>query len=289
MPIREKGYYNWDGKLQDSKFKWLPIFFYGVKNVYRKRFSKMLFATSASIFFLFLLLVFAASKPELKGLFDVVRNILNLKKDVGSDSFIFDLFYTNGFLIFMMMLMSLFAGSEQISSDIKHKSITLYLSRPIHFFEYIAGKFSIVLFYLLLFTLVPGVLLFFARIIFSGKFSVPIYILFGSIIYPVIVSFFLASLMLMLSSLTSNWRLVKVFFWAVYIVTSMVAEIFAHELHNSRFLFFSIEKNFQQLGAFIFKTNPIIKAPGWISAIILLGFSLLFFFIMYKRIKKAEK
>jgi len=69
-----------------------------------------------------------------------------------------------------MVIMSIFAGAELISGDLKFKSFTLYLSRPLGRFDYVKGKFSIVLFYLLSLTLGPAIVLIVFKMIFYGEF-----------------------------------------------------------------------------------------------------------------------
>ncbi|MEN8153415.1 MAG: ABC transporter permease subunit [Acidobacteriota bacterium] len=281
MPIREKGYYNWEGELQRTSFRWFPIFTVGIKSVYKKRFSKLLFASFSSLFFVFLVALYISSKPELNGMGKLIRMI-------SSDALLFRTFYTNGFLIFMSAILSLFAGSELISNDLKHKSISLYLSRPLGKIDYLAGKFSIVMFYLLFFTLVPGLLLTIFKVIFTGDFSAGFTLLIKSIIFPVIISFFWSSLILMLSSISSNGRFVKIIFFLFFIFSNILAGMFYAIFKNTHFLYISIEKTIQQFGSFVFNTGMEFSAPGWISAVVLPGMTALFLLILYIRLKKVE-
>jgi ABC-type transport system involved in multi-copper enzyme maturation permease subunit len=282
MPIREKGYYQWEGELKTSYVKWLPIFLTGIKGVYKKRFSKFLFAFSALTFLIFLAAVYVSTKPEL-------RMLTRLVKMIQTDAALFNAYYTNGFLLFMMVIISLFAGAEQISGDLKFNSFTLYLSRPLSRLDYVKGKFSIVLFYLLVFTLVPGLLLIIFKIIFTGSFSVPLQIFLAAIIFPILVSLFFASLSIMLSSLSTNARLVKILIIVIYLMSNAIARMF-HDIFKSRSsLYFSIEENIKQFGEFVFGTQRgNFYMEGLISGCILLGLTLLFFTIVMIRINRAE-
>lgn len=281
MPIREGGYYNWEGNLSKSKIKWFPIFTNGIISVYKKRFSKLLFATASSLFFVFLLALYVSSKPELKMMSKLVKMI-------SSDALLFRTYYTNGFLVFMSAMISVFAGSELISNDLKHKSISLYLARPLSKLDYITGKFSIILFYLLMFTLVPGILLVIFKVIFTGDFSAGLSLLIKSIIFPLVIALFWSSLMLMLSSLSENGRFVKIIFFVAFFLTQMIAGMFFGIFKNDNFLYISIEKNIQQFGSFVFGTPLEFRAPGWISGAILLGLTALFLLILSYRLRKVE-
>lgn len=281
MPIREKGYYSWTGELEKKRVKWLPIFSVGVKNVYKKRFSKLFFSSFASIFFVFLVALYVSSKPELK-MFTKLVNIIN------TDEMLFRTFYTNGFMVFMSAMLCLFSGSDLISSDLKHNSVSLYLARPLRKADYIAGKYSIILFYLLAFSLLPGMLLLIFKIIFTGSFSVSFSLLLRSILFPVVISFFWASMILMFSSLSPNARFVKLSFFIFYFFSDFVAGIFFQIFRNGKFLYISIVRNIRQFGSFVFGTQAEFRAPEWISGLILLMLTLIFIGVIFFRMRRAD-
>lgn len=281
MPIREKGYYNWEGEFKTSHVKWLPIFFNGIKSVYKRKYSKFLFSCCISTFLVFLVAVYVSTKPELKMLSRLV-------KEIQTDATLFNAYYTNGFLIFMMVIMSLFAGGELISSDLKFKSFTLYLSRPLSRLDYIKGKFSIVLFYLLLFTLVPGLLLIVFKIIFSGNFSVSIQIILAAIAFPILVCLFLASLIIMFSSISANAKFVKIMFFVLYAMSNAIADMFKNIFKNNSFYFISFDKNIKQFGTFVFGTRSNFYWEGLISGVILLALTIVSLIIVMVRIKRVE-
>ncbi|MCU0288384.1 MAG: ABC transporter permease [Acidobacteria bacterium] len=281
MPIREKGYYNWEGQLKTAPVKWLPIFVNGIKSVYKKKFSKILFATCAFTFLIFLIAVYVSTKPELKML-------ANLVKEIQSDALLFNTYYTNDFLIFMMVVLSLFAGSELISGDLKYKSFIFYLSRPLSRLDYVKGKYAIVLFYLLAFTLVPGLLLIIAKIIFSGELSISFPILLAAIIFPIVMSFFLGSFTIMLSALSANSRFVKVMIFVAYMTTNAIGKMFNEIFNNRSFMYLAFDNNIKSFGEFIFGVKEPFYTYGFISGCILVGLTILFFTIIMMRIKRVE-
>ncbi len=177
MDIREKGYSHWQGELKTSGSNWLPIFFNGIKAVFRKKFAKLIFAFSGSTFVIFLIAVYVSTKPELRILSELVRLLK-------SDADLFKTFYSNGFLTFMLVILSIFSGADLISSDLKFKAFPLYFARPLSRLDYLLGKFSIILFYLLLFTMVPGILLLLFKMIFTGSLAVSPLLLLGILVFP---------------------------------------------------------------------------------------------------------
>ena len=114
MEIREKGYRHWEGQLQTSHLNWLPIARNGVKAVFKKKFAKLVFSLSASTFFVFLAAVYVSTKPELKILSELVRLLK-------SDAELFNTFYANGFLTFMLVILTIFSGADLISADLKFR------------------------------------------------------------------------------------------------------------------------------------------------------------------------
>lgn len=281
MAIREKGYSRWEGKLRTTSCRWTPIFLTGVRSVFRKKFSKLLFSLALSPFLIFLIAVYVSTKPELKILSGLIRQLK-------SDAMIFQTFYTNGFLVFMLVIISIFGGADLISADLRFKALPLYFSRPLNKVDYLMGKMSIVLFYLLLFTLVPGMLLLLAKIIFSGRFDFSFSLFSAILLFPVIISLFLGSMTLALSILSANSKLIKILIFLVYILSDNVATILKNIFHNDLCYLFSIPKNAYQLGAFLFRTGEKWRYPPGYSALLLVGMTLIFTALLYLKIGKAE-
>ncbi len=281
MGIREKGYYGWDGELKPSGIAWLPIFFKGTKAAFKKKFAKFLFAFSAMPFFVFLVAVYVSTKPELK----MLTRLVSLLKD---DAMFFYVFYTNGLILFIMLLLCVFIGAELISGDLKFNSLPLYFSRPLDKTDYIFGKYSILLFYLLTFTLLPGILLVVFKIIFTGRFSLSLSLLLAIIFFPVFISLFLASLTLMISALSSNRKFVWISIFLIYIFSNALGEMLRSIFKDPHFMLFSIQTNIMQAGSFFFSTGASVSIAPWISVLILSILSLFMIVVLMKRIAKSE-
>jgi len=281
MEIREKGYRHWEGQLQTSHLNWLPIARNGVKAVFKKKFAKLVFSLSASTFFVFLAAVYVSTKPELKILSELVRLLK-------SDAELFNTFYTNGFLTFMLVILTIFSGADLISADLKFKAFPLYFARPLSRGDYLKGKFSIVLFYLLSFTLVPGVLLLVFKMLFTGSLAVSPLLLLAILVFPVIECVCLASLTLALSILSPNTKFIQIAIFLVYMFSHSLAQILK-EIFKSDYLFLvSLQGNIQQLGSFLFGVKPAYAYPAWLSLLLPLVISVLAVWFLTRRIRKAE-
>ncbi len=279
MTIREKGYHQWDGQLLVPRFRWFPIFLNGIKMVFNKRWSKALFTFTASPFLGFLVAVFASTRPELK-------MFPGLQKMLTYEAGFFREFAANGFIVFMLVMLGVFFGAELISGDIKFNSFPLYFSRPLDRKDYILGKFSIVMFFFLLLTLVPNILLYAFKFIFTGQAAIAS--LPPLILVPILLSFFIASITLMASSLSGNTRFVKVIIFVTYILSDILAHIFVRVFGNDYWHLISIKSTVKQVGAFLFNTDPQFDYLPWLSLVVLIVLSAGSFLILYKRIGRAE-
>jgi hypothetical protein len=167
--------------------------------------------------------------------------------------------------------------------------LPLYFARPLSRGDYLTGKFSIVLFYLLSFTLVPGILLLLFKMIFTGSLAFSPLLLLGIVIFPLIACTFLASLTLALSILSPNTKFIQIAIFLVYIFSNNLAHILRAIFKNDVFLLVSLPGNIQQLGSFLFATKPAFNYPSWISAMLLAAISVLAIFWLSWRIRKAEE
>ncbi|MCP5050007.1 MAG: ABC transporter permease subunit [bacterium] len=281
MTIREKGYHHWDGQLQDPRFRWLPMFFNGIKTVFKKRFSKILFSLTIAPFLVFLVGIYVSTKPELQMLKRLVRMLDN-------EAAFFHLFSTNGFSVFMLVMLGIFFGAELISGDKKFNSFPLYFSRPLDRKDYIAGKFSIIMFYFLLFTLVPGLLLYLFKVIFTGSLAIAPQTLIGLVLTPILVTSLIASITLMVSSLSSNARYVKIIVFVIYFFSEMLGDLLSHVFKIGYLKLFSIKEMVNQVGGLMYDVVPRFRHLPWSGLAVMLVIIAGSFLILYKRIGRAE-
>jgi len=264
----------------DRQFIWFPIFFTGIKNIFRKRFSKLLFSFCAIPTLVFLAILYISARPQLQ---EIVRQISYLETDAS----FFYTFFTNNFILFILLIISVFAGADLISRDLKFNAIPLYFSRPLKRVDYVLGKISIVMFYLLLFTFVPGLVLVVFKFIFTGKIISP-GLLLATLIFPVIVALLFSLISLGISSLSSNTRFTKISIFIVYFLSDLVYGII-DEIFNSKYIgLISIRLNIKNFGQAMFGQKSNFGISGWLSgALILLVIGLLYLYVN-KRITKME-
>src|SRR6185436_84121 len=71
---------------------------------------------------------------------------------------------SQGIFVFFM---TIWAGSGLIANDRRANALQIYLSKPLLRTEYIVGKWSVLLAFLLTVTLVPGLLLVLLHVVFA--------------------------------------------------------------------------------------------------------------------------
>jgi len=179
--------------------------------------------------------------------FHVIVNIKGGPEDPGMGEEFHEILWGGGIRYerFMWIIMlTAVAGSGLISNDLRNNSLTLYLSRPISWKEYVIGKFLSLSLLLSLITIVPAVLLFLAEVAFRDVS--PGYVLgnipvFGGMLlaYLVTISVF-SSIALALSSSTNRWIFAGVGIFAYFIFTPPVGDLLADLFENEHFRLLNI-------------------------------------------------
>ncbi len=284
MTIKEKGYSHWEGELAEKKLSWWPITRFGIRSTFRKKFFKFFFFGSLLPAVVFLVGIYISERLE-----DFRFMIQNQTNFLTVDPGYFKSYFTGDFLLFMMVAILVFCGSGLISDDLKHNSLQLYFSRPLKKGQYFLGKASVVFFFLLLVTLVPGLVFFIMKLVFAGSFKffaaypwLPLSI----IGYSFLVTLFFALYTLFLSSLSKNRRYVSILIFAVYIFSDIIFGIFYGIFRNPYFALISLKVNLQQIGAFIFNQKLPYSIP-WIYSFLII-FSISFLAAVYLKNKVKE-
>ncbi|MBE0711928.1 MAG: ABC transporter permease subunit, partial [Candidatus Aminicenantes bacterium] len=164
--IREKGYSHWDGKLAERRRPWWPITRTGIRLAFRKKAFKFVFAGAFMPSFIALVGLYISERLEdFKAIVRSNEALININPKY------FKTIFTSEGLLFLIILVLSFAGAGLIADDLKHNSLQLYFSRPLGKRDYLLGKMSVVFFFVLILTAVPGLVLFIFKMIFAGSFK----------------------------------------------------------------------------------------------------------------------
>ncbi len=286
MTIKEKGYSHWDGEFSIKKLPWWPITRYGIKLTLKKKFFKLTYALALIPAIVFLVMIYMAERIED---FSVIME--GQSELIKVNPALFNTYLTNDFLLFMIVIILVFSGAGLIADDIKYNSLQLYFSRPLRKQDYLLGKASVLVFFLLILTLIPGLLLFIMKLIFSGglKFFADFPLLPVSIIgYSIFITVFFSFYTLLLSSISKSKRYVIILIVGIYFFSDILFVIFYGIFRNSYFSLLSLKVNLQQLGAAFFGVKAPQNVPWIYSLLILAGICCLSGIVLFKKVKGVE-
>ncbi len=284
--IREKGYSHWDGRLLERRFPWWPVTRTGIRLAFKKKRFKFVFAVSFLPSVVFLVGIYISERLE-----DFRFMIRDTPQLISINPAYFKNYMTLDPLFFLMILVLLFAGSGLIADDLKYNSLQLYFAHPLNKRDYLFGKMAVVFFFVLILTLIPGLVLLLFKLIFAGSFRffldypwLPLSIL-G---YSALLTVFFAFYTLFLSSVSKNRRYVTILIFMVYYSSNILYGILFGIFRSQYTALFSLRNNLLQAGSAIFRQKPAFAFPPVWSFVVLAAFCLLAAFFLNRRIRGVE-
>jgi len=284
--IREKGYAHWDGEFIDRRFPWWPITRTSIKLAFQRKHFKFFFSGAFIPAVVFLVGIYISERIEdFRFMFKGSDKLLVINPAY------FKTYMTGDFLLFMIVMLLTFSGAGLISDDIKHNSLQLYFSRPIRKMDYFLGKASVIFFFTLVLTLVPGLIFFFMKLVFSGNFDFFLaypWLPLAVFAYAGLLTVFLAFYTLLISALSKNRRYVSIMMFTIYIFSESIHGILFGIFRNPYLALFSIKANIQQAGAAIFGQKLPYAFPQYLSFLVLGAVCLLSAYVLKRRIRGVE-
>jgi len=286
MSIKERGYTHWDGELQDGRFPWWPITRIGIKLTFKKKFFKFIFALTLIPALVWLVGIYVSERLEdFKFMMEGETDFLNV------NPLYFKTYFTNEFLLFMVVAILVFSGAGLIADDLRHNALQLYFARPLKKVDYLLGKAAVIFFFLLILTMVPGIVFIIFKLIFAGNlqfFASYPWLILSVIAYSLFLTTFFACYTLLLSSIGKNRRYVSILIFGVYIFSDIFYAIF-YEIFRSRyFSLLSIKSNLQQVGAVLFNQKTPVNIPWFYSLLVIVAICLFAAYILKRKVRGVE-
>lgn len=281
MGIRERGYEHWDGRLKEKGWQGWPILTLGISRVWKKKYAKLILSMAAFPGLVILVMVIALAKPEWRIFTSQLKNIAN------TPTFFYH-YFANGFLSLMLIIISIFSGSELISGDLHSKAFPLYFARPLRRRDYLLAKIGTVFFFLMVPLFVPPILV----LIFIPALDAPLELtlrtISGALLLPILLSVFFACFTMSVSVFSRSKRFSGLIIFLVYMASDLLGKLGATLLNNEHYLVLSIQVNLSQAASFVFGTNPTHAFPPYWSLLFYPLVTLLCLFILEKVVRRFE-
>lgn len=284
MPIHTQDYRHWEGTLQPrNHIQWWIIAKAELKLLAKRKIVRLIVAIPPVIYILvYAILIYMVNYLE-KGSLPI--------EHISEGFFLTFLFSTHPFpTVFLIALVVIFGGSGLIANDLKHNSLSLYLSKPISWIDYLIGKFAVIGILLACVTLIPGLLLFLEHVLLTETpfLKENFWIIFPIIIYSLVVTTLTSLLMLTFSSLTKNLRFATIGFCAVWFGLPVIHLILKEVIPSSTVAIVSIWANLEQLGNALFGLDRSYNIPLFWTILLLVGLTALCILVLRHRIRAVE-
>jgi ABC-type transport system involved in multi-copper enzyme maturation permease subunit len=289
MPVYQNRYNTWEGIPQPFIRRLLAFPRYSYMQIKGQKFVFMVFGMGWLPFIMFLIYIYVRVNVKL---LENLRMSPEQLPPVNAQFFFVFLIVQLPFLLFFTLVI----GPPLISRDIRHKALPMILSKPISRWEYLLGKYLVLFLILSVFTWFQGLLLFVSQTTAVPRasewrmsfWSDSFWIMPKIIIFSILCITTLNLLVMVFSSLTSNYRFataaVIMFIIGGIIIGGMASEI----LHSNRWMTLSVATSIISIGYWLFGLkNGTGVPPGyaWMGILVLWAGSL---WILSRRIKAFE-
>lgn len=276
MPIHDQGYRRYQGTRAPAGRAWAVIARAGIRTLIAKRAFIGLLLLAWIPFVVRVVQIYAATNfPQATFLTPDVamfRRFLEVQE------------------VFLFFI-TVYAGAGLIANDRRANALQIYLSKPLHRFEYIFGKFAILMAFLLLVTWVPAVLLVVAQIVLSGSvtfFREHLVLIPAITVFSFVQATAVAAAMLALSSLSNSSRYVGILYAGLIFFSQAVYGVLSVLTGDSRLAWVSIASDLAQVGDAVFRLPLRYNMPLALAFIIVIGIIMGSAFILEKRVRGVE-
>ncbi len=265
MPIFDQGYQHWRGRLSGHTWRWLAITRHGVAAQWKARGVKwvVVAALGPALLLTIFLIVWGLIEnqspkvEEQSPTFQMIFRILQLPEEVKAGpkayrsvywTMAFHIFF--GVELFFSMLLTLMVGPNLISQDLRYNAIPLYFSRPVRRFDYFFGKLGVIATFIASVSIAPAVAAYLLGVAFSFDTNVvgdTGRILLASIGYGAVVCVSAGTLMLAISSLSRNSRMVGAFWVGLWVIGPVAGQILSESVRRDWCQLVSFQTNLLRL------------------------------------------
>src|SRR6516225_3045821 len=241
MPIFDQGYQHWKGPLAGHAWRWLAIARQGVRVQVRGWIVRILLVLAwlPAVGLVGAVVLWGLVEQRSQSVLGFVANILPADVLLDPRAYrgsIWTFAYSWFFKIemFFIMLLVVAAGPGLISRDLRFNALPLYFSRPLTRLDYFLGKLGVIGALVAAVAVGPALFAYIIGASFSLDLSVvkdTYPVLLGSIVYGLVITVSVGTLMLALSSLSRRSLYVGIAWFGLWWISGAVGGILT-EFHN---------------------------------------------------------
>ena len=284
MPIHTQDYRHWEGTLKQGHWtQWWIIAKAELKLLAQRKIVRLIVVIPPLIYILVhAILIYIANQPELTFLPIDIVNAEFFQR------FLFRLGQVSS--VMLIALVAIFGGSGLIATDLKNNALSLYLSKPLSWIDYLLGKFAAIGILLGCLTLVPGLLLFIEQALLGDVsfLKAHYWLPFSIIAYSVLLTVSVSLLILLFSSLTSNPRYAMIGFCAVWFGSPVIQQLLKGITRTSKTAVVSLWSNYDIIGSVLFDSSHNHSVHWVWSLLTVLALIAVCIFVLHRRIRAVE-
>ena len=190
-----------------------------------------------------------------------------------------------------VFLVTVTLGAVSIAEDRRSNALQIYLSKPLTRLEYIFGKLSVLMAFLLFITWLPAMLLLAVQVAFYGNFS----FLFSNLhlvpaitLYALVEVTMVSMCILALSSLSTNSRFVGILYTALIFFSDALYGVMRAVTGSTSVSWIAFSNNLAQFGDFVFRVPLRYETPWIVSLAVVLALIGVSALILERRIRGVE-
>lgn len=267
MPIYDLSYQSWQGNPQKGHRFW-PIFREAFLYGLRTRWLKFLYAVAWSPALFCSIIIFVRYQIEAAQPGANIETILKTFEK----TFYFN-FQIAQFLSMVMMVTLI--GPGLIGEERRSNALELYLSRPITRFDYLFGKLTALILFLLSVTLLPNLVLWSVDCLMApnaNRISEIWDYPFRTALFSLIASVGTAIFVLAISSMTRSPGMGVLYWVAIFFSSLLAGQVLTQVTQKKVLGLFSYLATYNSVGRAIFDMPSDSGEPPWISALCMIAF-----------------
>jgi ABC-2 type transport system permease protein len=276
VPIHDQSYRRYKGERAPKGRAWTVIAAAGVRNMLgKKAFLGLLVLAWLPFVVRSVQLYLAANFPQMS----IISPSPKMFRDFLEHQGVFVFFIT------------IFTGAGLIANDMRANALQIYLAKPLDRMEYIAGKFAVLAFFLMLTTWLPATMLVLVQIVFAGNLtfiSSNFFLLPAILVYTGIEAIVLGLVMLALSSLSKSARFVGIMYAGVIFFTQALYGVVTVFTRDSAFSWMALSSNLMQIGDLVFRLPGRYDTSGLATTVALVVTVVLALFVLDRRVRGVE-